>query len=119
MGVPVVAPRWVLASAARSDTTDARLVVFNPSDTVAASLRLIALVDGREVPLEGPATVEPRRRVDIDLQLPAGAAATSVVVEAGGQVVVERSQTYTPLPDFSVEPAVPVPDGAEVPRPLG
>ncbi len=117
LGSPILARTWVVATAGRVDTLGSKLAIFNPAAETAVSIEVVAYARGTTVPLVAPQDVEPRRRVEIDLTLPDGVASTIVVVEASGPVVVERIQPYLPVPDLTVEPGVPMPEGAEVARP--
>lgn len=119
MGSPVVATRWVLPDAARPDTS-AKAVITNVSADQPVRLAVTAFAAGQPVPLDPapPNELEPRQQLELPMAVTAAGQPVQLHVEASGPVVVDGVHTYAPLPDASVQSAVPLPDGVIVPDPL-
>lgn len=122
LGSPVVATGWVVALAARADAAESKVVVLNALPDQPVTLSLSAWSGGVELPLtlaSGANVLEGRQQFELPLTVPAGSPPLLLVVRADGPVVVDLVQVYGPLPDLSFSPAVPMPDGVQVPDALG
>lgn len=108
-GSLVAGPRWLVVSGGADDNLDEVLSISNPGPT-SARVTVTALVDGARRDLDGLGQVEVaahgRRSVRIADHLKA--AAISLIVEADGDVVVERSLSRVNDLGTTTAPAFPL-----------
>lgn len=122
LGTPVVATDWVVVMATRSEVKEAKVVITNALPDQPVDLTITAWGKGRSVTVELPASsrrLDARRQIELPLAFAAGSGPLLVRVSGSGPIVVDGVQVFTPVPDTSFAPAVPMAVGVVVPGPLG
>ncbi len=122
LGTPVVATDWVVVMAARSDVKEAKVVITNAMPDQPVDLSITAWGKGRSITVELPASarrIGARQQIELPLAFAAGSGPLLVRVSGSGPIVVDGVQVFSPVPDTSFAPAVPMAVGVVVPGPLG
>jgi hypothetical protein len=117
IGSPWSATTWVLAAGAASASFAEFLVLQNPANDRAATVRVFALAGGQRLPVEGlqDVVVEPAGRQAIDLGQHINREQLPLMVEATEPVVVERTLYRVGAPGIAASPGVPLFDAVASP----
>ncbi len=91
LGAQLTARRWVLAAGSTSPSLDEWVILFNPGP-VATTVSISALADGAETSIKGLSGLglPAGRRIAVRINGSAASLDHALLVEAGGDVVVER-----------------------------
>jgi hypothetical protein len=108
LGSPLAASRWLLPFGEASVNTDEYVVVHNPG-SAEVDVSVIALANGQVLPIGDDVTIAPGGRVAIRLGDHSQRPILPVLVEATGEVVVERDVYRVGATGISAVIGIPLP----------
>ena len=121
LGSPVAAPTWYLSGGGIiKGERDEVLTLFNESNDAIASFSVLALADGRQLPLEGlqDNEIPPGGRVSVELGEHTDRESLALVVQADRPIVVERGLSRVSGRGISQSIGIPLAVDVVVPDPL-